>query len=173
MKNPGLPCLGLLAARSVWQQQEGGWDWKPGAPSLTGAAASRPSSAVDKRKNNIGGFFAVVVLNWDTKSAAVDLIYSIWQRGQRPWTISVLTFGAVVWKLMLVTGAGADESMEIITTRTSGRDGGESRAKWKRTRRLWLSNTVTGNRLPAERQDTKEISSSYTQNTQNQTTSLV
>lgn len=73
---------------------------------------------------------------------------------------------------MLVTGTGADESMEIITTRTSGRDGGESRAKWKRTRRLWLSNTVTGNRLPAERQDRKEISSSYTQNTQNQTSFL-
>lgn len=73
---------------------------------------------------------------------------------------------------MFVTGTGADESMEIITTRTSGRDGGESRAKWKRTRRLWLSNTVTGNRLPAERQDRKEISSSYTQNTQNQTSFL-
>lgn len=51
---------------------------------------------------------------------------------------------------MPVTGAGADDSMEMITTSTSGRDGGESRAKWKRTRRLWPSKTVTGNRAPAE-----------------------
>jgi len=36
----------------------------------------------------------------------------------------------------------------MITTSTSGRDGGESRAKWKRTRRLFPSKTVTGNRLP-------------------------
>lgn len=41
----------------------------------------------------------------------------------------LLTLGAVVWKLMLVTGTGADDSMEMITTNTSGRDGGESRAK--------------------------------------------
>lgn len=52
---------------------------------------------------------------------------------------------------MLVTGTGAEDSMEMITTSTSGRDGGESRAKWKRTRRLCPSNTVTGNRLPAGR----------------------
>lgn len=61
---------------------------------------------------------------------------------------SALTFGAVVWKFMFETGTGAEDSMEMITTRTSGRDGGESRAKWKRTRRLCLSNTVTGKRLP-------------------------
>lgn len=38
--------------------------------------------------------------------------------------------------------------MEMITTSTSARDGGESRAKVNRTRRLCLSNTLTGNRLP-------------------------
>lgn len=42
---------------------------------------------------------------------------------------SALTFGAVVWKFMFETGTGAEDSMEMITTRTSGRDGGESRAK--------------------------------------------
>ena len=48
---------------------------------------------------------------------------------QRPRTLLLLTFGAVVWKLMSVTGTGADDSMEMITTSTSGREGGESRAK--------------------------------------------
>lgn len=61
-----------------------------------------------------------------------------------------LTFGTEVWKFMLVTRTGAEDSMEMITTSTSGRHGGESRAKWKRTRRLCPSNTVTGNRLPGE-----------------------
>lgn len=49
---------------------------------------------------------------------------------------------------MLVTGMGAEDSMEMITTSTSGRDGGQSRAKVNKTRRLCLSNTVTGNKLP-------------------------
>lgn len=62
-------------------------------------------------------------------------------------SFTAIDFGAVVWKFMLVTGTGADDSMEMITTSTSGRDGGESRAKWKRTRRLCPSNTVTGNKL--------------------------
>lgn len=59
-----------------------------------------------------------------------------------------LTSGTEAWKRMLLTGTGAEESMEMITTSTSAREGGESRAKWKSTRKLWLSNTVTGNRLP-------------------------
>ena len=58
------------------------------------------------------------------------------------------TLGTADWKRMLVAGAGAEDSMEMMTTRTSGRDGGQSRAKWKSTLRLCLSNTVTGNRLP-------------------------
>lgn len=49
---------------------------------------------------------------------------------------------------MLVTAMGAEDSMEMITTSTSGRDGGQSQAKVKKTRRLCLSNTVTGNKLP-------------------------
>lgn len=48
-------------------------------------------------------------------------------------------------------GVGAEDSMEMITTSTSARDGGESRAKVNRTRRLCLSNTLTGNRLPGFR----------------------
>lgn len=58
------------------------------------------------------------------------------------------TFGTAAWKRMLVTGVGAEESIEMITTSTSGRDGGQSRAKVNKTRRLCLSNTVTGNKLP-------------------------
>ncbi len=49
---------------------------------------------------------------------------------------------------MLVTGTGAEDSIEMITTNTSGRDEGQSRAKVNRTLRLCLSNTVTGNKLP-------------------------
>lgn len=60
-----------------------------------------------------------------------------------------LTLGAETWKSMPVTGTGADDSMEMMTTSTSGREGGELEAKWKSTRRLWPSNTVTGKRLPA------------------------
>lgn len=60
----------------------------------------------------------------------------------------MLTLGAVTWKSMPVTGTGADDSMEMMTTSTSGREGGELQAKWKSTRRLWPSNTVTGKRLP-------------------------
>lgn len=62
-------------------------------------------------------------------------------------SFTAIDFGAEVWKLMLVTGMGAEDSMEMMTTSTSGRDGGESRAKWNRTRKLCPSNTVTGNRL--------------------------
>lgn len=65
------------------------------------------------------------------------------------WEGGGLTLGAVTWKLMPVTGTGADDSMEMMTTSTSGREGGELQAKWKSTRRLWPSNTVTGRRLPA------------------------
>lgn len=64
-----------------------------------------------------------------------------------------LTLGAVTWKLMPVTGTGADDSMEMMTTSTSGREGGELQAKWKSTRRLWPSNTVTGKRLPVGREE--------------------
>lgn len=52
------------------------------------------------------------------------------------WRHSTLTLGAVTRKLMPVTGTGADDSMEMMTTSTSGRDGGELRAKWNSTRRL-------------------------------------
>lgn len=44
-------------------------------------------------------------------------------------SFTAIDFGAVVSKFMLVTGTGAEDSMEMITTSTSGRDGGESRAK--------------------------------------------
>lgn len=40
-------------------------------------------------------------------------------------TVSLLTISVVIWKFMLVTGTGAEDSMEMITTSTSGRDGGE------------------------------------------------
>lgn len=59
-----------------------------------------------------------------------------------------LTLGTAAWKRMLVAGVGAEDSMEMMTTRTSGRDGGQSRANVNKTRRLCLSNTVTGNWLP-------------------------
>lgn len=49
---------------------------------------------------------------------------------------------------MWLTGVGAEDSMEMITTSTSGRDGGQSRAKVNKTRKLCWSNTVRGNRLP-------------------------
>lgn len=75
--------------------------------------------------------------------------FSFQERAQVIWVYSTLTFGAVTSKLMPVTGTGADDSMEMMTTSTSGREGGESQAKWKSTRRLWPSNTVTGKRLPA------------------------
>lgn len=58
------------------------------------------------------------------------------------------TLGTAAWKRMLVTGMGAEDSMEMITTSTSGRDGGQSRAKVNNTRRLCLSNTETGNKVP-------------------------
>lgn len=58
------------------------------------------------------------------------------------------TLGTAAWKRMLETGMGAEDSMEMMTTSTSGRDGGQSRAKVNRTRRLCLSNTVTGSKLP-------------------------
>lgn len=45
-------------------------------------------------------------------------------------------------------GAGAEDSMEIMTTSTSGRDGGQPWANVNKTRRLCLSNTVTGSSLP-------------------------
>lgn len=57
---------------------------------------------------------------------------------------------------MLVMGCGAEDSMERMTTSTSGRPDGESRAKWMRTRRLWPSNTVTGRRLPGEEEQEEE-----------------
>lgn len=59
--------------------------------------------------------------------------------------MTFITLGTAAWKRMLVTGIGAEDSMEMITTSTSGRDGGQSRAKVNKTRRLCLSNTVTGN----------------------------
>lgn len=71
------------------------------------------------------------------------------ERADVKWRCWMLTLGAVTWKLMPVTGTGADDSMEMMTTSTSGREGGELQAKWKSTRRLWPSNTVTGKRLPA------------------------
>lgn len=46
--------------------------------------------------------------------------------------------------------------MEMITTSTSGRDGGQSREKVNKTRRLCLSNTVTGNKLPEICAETRE-----------------
>lgn len=58
---------------------------------------------------------------------------------------------------MLLTGTGAEESMEMITTSTSAREDGVSRAKWKSTRKLWLSNTVTGNRLPRYNKEFKTL----------------
>lgn len=73
----------------------------------------------------------------------------------------LLTFGAVVWKFILVTGTGAEDSMEMITTSTSGRDGGQSRANVNRTRRLCLSNTVTGNKLPEIYMQTEIQESEY------------
>lgn len=57
-----------------------------------------------------------------------------------------------------MTGVGAEDSMEMITTRTSGRAGGQSRAKVNKTRRLCLSNTVTGNKLPGTDWQSKEES---------------
>lgn len=63
------------------------------------------------------------------------------------------TFGTAAWKRMLVTGMGADDSMEMMTTRTSGRDGGWSRAKCNRTRKLCLSKIVTGNMLPVRQEE--------------------
>lgn len=71
------------------------------------------------------------------------------------WNKCEPTFGTAAWKRMLVTGVGAEDSMEMITTSTSARDGGESRAKVNRTRRLCLSNTLTGNRLPGFRGEGK------------------
>lgn len=73
------------------------------------------------------------------------------ERADVRWRRWVLTLGAVTWKLMPVTGTGADDSMEMMTTSTSGREGGELQAKWNSTRRLWPSNTVTGKRLPVGR----------------------
>ena len=64
-----------------------------------------------------------------------------------------VTLGTAAWKRMLVTGTGAEESMEMTTTSTSGREGGQSRAKWNSTRKLCLSNTVTGSRLPERGRD--------------------
>lgn len=78
-----------------------------------------------------------------------DGTFSFPARAHARWRHWTLTFGAVTRKLMSVTGTGADDSMEMMTTSTSGRDGGWERAKWKSTRRLWPSNTVTGKRLPA------------------------
>lgn len=66
------------------------------------------------------------------------------------------TLGTAAWKRMFVTGIGAEDSMEMITTSTSGRDGGQSRAKVNKTRRLCLSNTVTGNKVP-EIDDQKHV----------------
>lgn len=62
--------------------------------------------------------------------------------------IPTRTLGTAAWKRMLVTGMGAEDSIEMITTNTSGLDGGESRANVNKTRRLCLSNTVTGKTLP-------------------------
>lgn len=55
---------------------------------------------------------------------------------------------------MLVTGMGAEDSMEMMTTNTSGLDGGQSHANVNKTLRLCLSNTVTGNTLPATEKQT-------------------
>ncbi|TNN57982.1 hypothetical protein EYF80_031806 [Liparis tanakae] len=66
------------------------------------------------------------------------------------------TLGTAAWKRMLVTGLGAEDSMEMMTTSTSGRDGGQSRAKVNNTRRLCLSNTVTGNRLPEDNNNNRK-----------------
>lgn len=139
-----LPCLGLIPAGSVWQQQGGGWGWTPGAPFLMEAAALPPWTAGHWKH-----YFFTPTISC---------------RGFYLCLLLQLTFGAVIWKLMLVTGMGADDSMEMITTSTSGRDGGESRAKWKRTRRLFPSNTVTGKRLPAEERRRLKSDSTKTRN---------
>lgn len=62
------------------------------------------------------------------------------------------TLGTAAWKRMFVTGMGADDSIEMMTTRTSGRDRGHSRAKCNRTRKLCLSKIVTGNMLPVRQE---------------------
>ncbi len=62
--------------------------------------------------------------------------------------INRVTLGTAAWNRTFVMGTGADENIEIITTKTSGRAGGESFAKWNRTRRLCLSKIVTGNKQP-------------------------
>lgn len=62
--------------------------------------------------------------------------------------INRVTLGTAAWNRTFVMGTGADDNIEIITTKTSGRAGGESLAKWNRTRRLCLSKIVTGNMLP-------------------------
>lgn len=64
------------------------------------------------------------------------------------------TLGTAAWKRMLVTGMGAEDSMEMITTNTSGLDGGQSHANVNKTLRLCLSNTVTGNTLPETEKQT-------------------
>lgn len=92
-----------------------------------------------------------------------NLYQTDWERGCL--TFWALTFGAEVWKFILVTGTGAEDSMEMMTTSTSGRDGGESRAKWNRTRKLCPSNTVTGNRLPEGREDRRKQGEMKTETT--------
>ena len=66
-----------------------------------------------------------------------------------------LTLGTADWKRILVMGSGAEDNMEMITTNTSGRDCGQSCAKWNSTRKLRLSNTVTGNRRPGRSSKTE------------------
>lgn len=51
-------------------------------------------------------------------------------------SFTLIVLGTAAWNRTFVMGTGADDNMEIITTKTSGRAGGESLAKWNRTRRL-------------------------------------
>lgn len=53
---------------------------------------------------------------------------------------------------MFVMGTGAEDNIEMITTKTSGRADGELLAKWNKTRRLCLSKIVKGNMLPVRSQ---------------------
>lgn len=68
----------------------------------------------------------------------------------------MVTLGTAAWNRTFEMGTGADDNMEIITTKTSGRAGGESLAKWNKTRRLCLSKIVTGNKLPVRSDREKE-----------------
>lgn len=144
----GAPCEGWPTVESEWQQLEAGWDWRLGARCRTEAAAS-PSSP---RKHQI----VVTIKTQAIPSSPGDNYYTETLKTERAEPDlnnggkkkNAPTLGTAAWKRMLVTGTGAEDSMEMITTRTSGLDGGQSCAKVNKTLRLCLSNTVKGNKLP-------------------------